>query len=148
MKFMVKQFMKFTTTSGLGWILDFLIYSLLVHFFSSFISNCISATVAVTFVYLLSVNKIFNVNTNYAKLGFVMYLIYQSFSIICFSILINFLSSFELFSIFGGFKYQSIKILVTPFTLFTNFVFMKILANYMSKKGEKNGEATSFYSNV
>ena len=61
----MKKMLKFVFISGLGFIIDFIIYTILVHLFNLNvdISNMISSLVGVTFVFFTSTKKVFENNT-------------------------------------------------------------------------------------
>ena len=60
MKEIIKQAFKFFVVSGIGWIVDMIIYIVLTSIgLPIVISNIISASLAATYVYLVSTNKIF-----------------------------------------------------------------------------------------
>ena len=131
-KFFLQAF-SFFGISGIGWIMDILIYSILTqNSINTFTSNCISSFVAITFVYLTSTKKIFinNNDTFNLKKKYVLYIVYQIIIITLSSYFIGLVSNFLLSSEFVFFASNSKiwgKIIVTPFTMVTNFLFMKFL---------------------
>ncbi len=109
------------------------IFSLLTYFgVYTILANIISSFVAVTFVYLTSTKNIFvNMNNKFnIKKKYVVYVLYQVIIVLISSTIINLIakdltgSNIELFV-----NYSKIlaKIIVTPFTMVTNFMFMKFL---------------------
>lgn len=133
MKKIIIQAFKFFGLSGLGWIIDMCIFSLLTYFsVYTILANIISSFVAVTFVYLTSTKNIFvNMNNKFnIKKKYVVYVLYQVIIVLISSTIINLIakdltgSNIELFV-----NYSKIlaKIIVTPFTMVTNFMFMKFL---------------------
>ena len=131
-KFFLQAF-SFFGISGIGWIMDILIYSILTqNSINTFTSNCLSSFVAITFVYLTSTKKIFinNNDTFNLKKKYVLYIVYQIIIITLSSYFIGLVSNFLLSSEFVFFASNSKicgKIIVTPFTMVTNFLFMKFL---------------------
>ena len=133
MKRIVKQLFGFVGISGIGWIIDFVIYNILSLVFKVDISiaNMISSLVGVTFVFIFSTRKIFeNGGKLNIKVKCVIYIVYQIILILCVSrvmpIIKNFLIGFDIDFII---KYASVlaKILITPATMIINFIFMKYL---------------------
>ena len=133
LKKIIIQAFKFFGLSGLGWIIDMCIFSLLTYFsVYTILANIISSFVAVTFVYLTSTKNIFvNMNNKFnIKKKYVVYVLYQVIIVLISSTIINLIakdltgSNIELFV-----NYSKIlaKIIVTPFTMVTNFMFMKFL---------------------
>ena len=131
-KFLLQAF-SFFGISGIGWIMDMLIYTILTqNSINTFISNCISSFVAITFVYLTSTKKIFinNNNSFNLKKKYILYIVYQIIIITLSSYFIGLISDMLIYSNFIFFvNYSKIcgKIIVTPFTMVTNFLFMKFL---------------------
>lgn len=126
-----KQFFHFSLVSGIGWLLDICIFLSLVYFspFIPLFSNIISSFVAITYVYFISIRKIFVSQTNDKLVGFFVYIIYQIISILSFSFLIQFINNLLVnlpFELIDSSELAS-KIIVTPFTLLTNYFFMKLL---------------------
>ncbi len=134
MKKIFFQAIKFFGISGIGWLIDMVIFTTLTNLeVNTILSNIISSLVAVTFVYFTSTKKIFinknekiNINKKY-----VVYIIYQVLMILASSTLIGLINkgiilyiNYEIFL-----KYSKIiaKILVTPLTMICNFIFMKLL---------------------
>lgn len=133
MKKILVQAISFFGLSGIGWIIDICIYSIMCNFnIQTIIANIISSFVAVTFVYITSTKKIFkNINEDFnVKKKYIVYIVYQILIVLISSIVINFLSN-EIINcevnIISNYHKIFAKIFVTPFTMITNFVFMKFL---------------------
>ena len=133
MKKIVKQLFGFVGISGIGWIIDFIIYNILSSVFKVDISiaNMVSSLVGVTFVFVFSTRKIFE---NGGKLDIrvkcAIYIVYQIILILGVSKAMPFVKEFLIdFDIDFIIKYANIlaKILVTPITMIINFIFMKYL---------------------
>ena len=126
-----RTILKFVIISGTGWIMDFGIYSSLVAYavFSPLYSNLISATIAITFVFFISIYKIFLKQRRFVLGGFFIYLIYQALSIFLFSYLIDMTSDFIMIHYLLASNISSIlaKCIMTPVTLATNYLFMRFL---------------------
>ena len=133
MKKIIKQFFSFIGISGIGWIIDFVIYNILYSVFKVDISiaNIISSLVGVTFVFIFSTRKVFE---NSGKLDIrikcAIYIVYQIILILCVSKIMpsikDLLISFDIKLVV---KYANVlaKILITPITMTINFIFMKYL---------------------
>jgi len=139
------NFLAFVFLSGLGWICDFLTFLLLVKVVgvSSFVGNFISSYVGVTFVWFVSLKMVFNRRTDGQAIFLFAYWCFQFFSILGYSqslrvvdlALLNTYSS----SLVGQNPEIAAKIIITPFNLLTNFIFMKFLTRFM--RGESTTRA-------
>ena len=131
---LIVQALKFFMISGIGWIMDMCIFTILTTYTKvpTIVCNIISSIAAVTYVYITSTRKTF-INTSKKrnlKNKYVYYIIYQVCMILLSSTLIGLLSrglgkvSIEIIS-----KYCKIiaKIIMTPVTMICNFIFMKWL---------------------
>lgn len=136
-KRILKQFINFILISGTGWIIDFIVFYFLANKLNFHVgcSNLLSAIPAVTFVFMLSTNKIFANNNSRLtiKTKYFIYFIYQLILVSCVSILGQYL--YDLFSssllITGTLIAINLKVFaklcITPITIFINFVVMKFL---------------------
>ncbi len=131
MKNRIFEMFKFFGISGIGWIIDFSIYSLISYFINPVISNIISSFVSITFVFLVSTKKIFVNNGKYnLKLKYFIYIIYQIILVSITSSIIGILVNvFMKSNIILISKYAKIlaKIIVTPFSMICNYIVMKKL---------------------
>lgn len=127
---------QFVLLSGIGWLVDFSIFTLCVRQleWGIFNANCLSSFVAVTFVFFISTKSIFDKKKSKINLTFkyISYIIFQIILIILISLLAVPLNQFILsnFHTFGWVKeYAALitKVLITPITMILNFVAMKIL---------------------
>jgi len=125
-----------------GWLLDFILFFIIVEKFNAdpFWGNFFSATVAVSFVFLASTKKTFNASDRYSVYKYIIYLCYQFCSIAFFSWLIHWVANSVTininFLLLDGNLLS--KIICTPFSLVTNYVFMKILIERFSIKNKTN----------
>ena len=112
----------FTIFSGLGFAIDFGIFSFLIYLDTPiFISNITAGFFAVSFVYFTSAKHVFDYRNNFLLIKFIAYIIFNAFRIYFLSLLIVFLTdSLELAPIFP-------KVLVLPVSLYMNFIFMNFL---------------------
>ncbi len=130
---LLKQAIAFIGISGLGWIIDFAIYTLLNQWIEATYANMISAAVGVSFVFWVSTRKTFrnNIKRLSLKWKYLIYMVYQICAILGASFLIGFVESSIVpaigWEILIKYSYIAAKIMVTPFTLALNFVVMKIL---------------------
>lgn len=135
------QALHFFLISGMGWLMDMCIFTLLTKIspLPTMICNMISSIVAVTYVYITSTRKTFvNNSSKSLKNKYILYIIYQICMILLSSALIGLIASFlgkiniELIS-----NYCKIiaKIIMTPVTMICNFIFMKwLIEHYGNKK--------------
>lgn len=133
MKKIIIEILKFVGVSGIGWLIDVLIYLTLSSIIklNVDISNMISSLVGVSFVFLVSTRKIFVNNSKInLKLKYIIYIVYQLILIYLASLAIlslkNYLTSLDIKLVI---KYVNIisKIIITPFTMLINFIVMKLL---------------------
>ena len=133
----VRMFIGFAFLSGLGWLCDFVTFTLLIKLADSpaFIANFISSYVGITFVYFISLKTVFNKEDQRKGRFLLIYWTYQFFSILAYSFLLTQVSPMLLYSfpaIFtNGNNAIAAKIIVTPVNLLTNFLFMKFLTRFM-----------------
>ncbi len=131
MKKLLIQAVKFVGLSGIGWLLDFGVYTLLGLFFSNLeLNNTISSWVGVTFVFIFATRKVFKSNSRIPLMfKYIIYIVYQAVLIFFISKLLNGINHFIVVNISIGFvlKFSAIisKIVVTPITMVLNFFVMK-----------------------
>lgn len=130
----IKQALVFFGISGIGWLMDITIYTILTSLtkINPMYVNILSSIVAVTFVYITSTKKLFinRENAISLKKKYIIYVVYQIFIIILSSYVIGvlaFLLSGVSISFIVKFAKITAKIIVTPFTMVINFLFMKFL---------------------
>lgn len=130
---MVKQFFKFIGISGVGWALDFSIYVFLSQKLGwIIIANMISSSIAVSFVFFYSTKRTFCMNNKGLSLNkkYVFYLIYQIILITLTSYLIKQMS-YIIIAFSNTISKDMSKIIsklaITPVTMLSNFIVMKIL---------------------
>ena len=133
-KKLIIQAFKFFGLSGIGWLIDFGVFTILtklVHVPAG-ISNVISSLCGVTFVFFTSTIKTFAVKTERftLKQKYIFYVLFEIVIILAASKCVGMLS--DVFLKFGieivvSFAPILAKVCVTPFTMICNFIFMKIL---------------------
>ena len=133
LKKIVLQFVKFLFVSGTGWMIDFSLYFIFTSIlkYEVFYSNILSSIPAITFVFIVSIKKIFRENRNGISTGkkYLIYFLYQMLLVILISLLGQFL---YLSALNHNFKYKAImiiiKLIITPITMTINFFVMKFLS--------------------
>jgi putative flippase GtrA len=136
----VKLFIIFLLLSGAGWILDFGTFALLTKLInaSGFTANFISSYVGVTFVWFASLSIIFKESGENRRTFLFFYWCFQFMSILAYSQLLHMVAStipsILQFAQVGSNPEITAKIIITPFNLVTNFIFMKFLTRFMRKK--------------
>ena len=135
LKKILRQFIKFLFLSGIGWLIDFILYLIFSNIFDFRIiySNILSSIPAVTFVFFVSTRKVFIKNKRGLTLKekYLIYFLYQVILIITISLLGQYLYLLILKNIAIKIKLKIlkliIKILITPITMLINFIVMKFL---------------------
>lgn len=131
MKQLFLQAIKFIGLSGIGWILDFCIYTALGFFFGNLvINNTISSWFAVTFVFIFATRRIFQNNSRIPlKWKYLIYVLYQLVLIFFISKTLNRINIAIVnnINVVIILRFSTIisKILVTPITMVLNFIVMK-----------------------
>jgi len=130
---LIKQAFKFFGISGIGWLIDFLIYTILTSVFkiNVYVSNMISSLVGVSFVFFVSTRKLFiNHSKINLKIKYLIYVIYQVILIFTVSKIMLMLKNVFLdfnFNLIKNYLDLIVKIIITPFTMIINFIVMKKL---------------------
>lgn len=134
---LIRQAISFVLISGTGFLLDFTIYYILTKFIGTEISyaNMISSIPAITYVFFISTKKTFRENNSKIniKYKYLLYIIYQLILVTLVSLLAKYL--------YENLRYIKlqieliennlniiIKLLITPITMTSNFIVMKILS--------------------
>ncbi len=131
-----KLFLKFIALSGIGWICDFLSFTILVKFgMPDFAANFISSYIGVTFVWFTSLHRVFGHSGQVKSHFLFVYWSFQFISILAYS---HFLHQFvvalynlQMMQVLDSQLEIVAKIIITPFNLFTNFIFMTFLTRFM-----------------
>ena len=133
------QFILFVLVSGVGWLMDFSIYTVLSYLtdLKVIVINIISSIPAITYVFLLSNKKIFkNEHSRLSlKTKYLLYFAYQLVLLLCISAFGELLYGIFIDVITVPFLLEHlkivIKILITPITMTVNFIVMKNLIEKM-----------------
>lgn len=113
---------RFGVISGVGWLIDFSLFAFLCWFgVPVWVANMLGASVAVLFVFFVSVRRVFEYEGGYLVRKLIAYAIYQVIAILAASFLIDALTQ----SI--GLAPVVSKIIVTPLTFYANFQFMSFI---------------------
>ena len=133
-KKLIIQAFKFFGLSGIGWIIDFGVFTLLTNVIHvpAGVANIISSLCGVTFVFFTSTIRTFAVKTERFSLKqkYIFYVLFEIIVILVASKCVGLLSG-----VFAQAEWEIVvkfapilaKICVTPFTMLCNFIFMKIL---------------------
>lgn len=133
---LLNQFKRFLLTSGIGWLIDFGIYSIITSFLGINIlyANIISSIPAVTFVFIISTRKTFtNGDSNLSlRMKYIIYIIYQLILLLFIYNLGQYLfyilnRNLLITMIVGEYMKIFVKIIITPITMTINFLVMKFL---------------------
>lgn len=128
---LLKQALKFIGVSGIGWIIDFIIYNIFLSLFkiNVDIANMISSLCGVTFVFIVSTRKIF-INNNNIKIKYIIYIAYQIVLILTAShimlLIKEYLFNYNI-NLINKYINIIVKLIITPFTMLINFVVTKYL---------------------
>lgn len=131
MKRLLLQAVKFIGLSGIGWLLDFTIYTLLGFVSNNLvINNTVSSWAGVSFVFVFATRKVFQNNSRISlKWKYVIYLLYQCVLIFFISKLLNVINGVIILAVnielVQRFSAILAKIIVTPVTMALNFLMMK-----------------------
>ena len=133
MKKLFLQAVKFIGLSGIGWILDFMTFTVFGFFSKNVtLNNFISSWVGVTFVFIFATRKVFQNNSKIPlKMKYLIYLAYQCLLIYLISKLLGYINAWIVKSIAIEFVIKLAptisKIFVTPITMILNFIVMKTI---------------------
>lgn len=123
---------KFVFVSGLGFFIDFVLYSILIRLINLdiFVISLFTSLVGVTFVFFTSTKKVFENNTANIplKYKYLIYVIYQIILIlVCSKIIVYLNDIFETSSVTLISKYSKelAKLCIPPVTLTINYFVMK-----------------------
>lgn len=116
---------RFALISGLGWLIDFSVFSLLCQHLPVYVANLIGASLAVLFVFFASLRPVFLYTGHQTSRKLLHYIAYQVVAIWLASWLIDALST-----VLDPLAWAPIvaKIMVTPLTFAANFSFMRWLS--------------------
>lgn len=127
------QAIKFFGLSGIGWLLDFSIYTVLGLWSNNFVfNNIISSWVGVTFVFVFSTRKVFQNQSRVPLwIKYLIYVVYQAILIFLMSQLIGIIDLWItkniMFEIVNRYSFIAAKLIATPITMVLNFFVMKNL---------------------
>ena len=124
---LLNQFIRFLFVSGTGWLIDFSLYFIFTNIlkYEVFYSNILSSIPAITFVFIVSVKKIFKKKENGISIRkkYIIYFLYQMLLIFLISLLGQ---SLYLILVENNMEARIIKIIIkiiiTPITMIINFL--------------------------
>ena len=127
---------QFLITSGIGFILDFITYTILTRQFGFRVvtANILSSIVGATFSFLVCTHKVFETNKTRIPLylKYVMYILYQLALIVAVSFLAEYLDTLLKQNIDIAFINENrkliCKVLITPITMTCNFLVMRAIS--------------------
>lgn len=126
---------RFVALSGLGWLCDMAVFTLLVKLagWEAAAANIVSSYAGVTFVWFTSLNTVFRRAGGGRFL--LIYWGFQFVSILAYSHALGLVSAaLPALGQWESHRALAAKILITPFNLVTNFMFMKALTRHMSPR--------------
>lgn len=128
---LLRQALRFIGLSGIGWLLDFAVYTLLSIKASNLAAvNMISSLVGASFVFVFSTRFVFRNNHRIPLIWkYCVYIVYQVILIVLISLLlsrINELICACVPAFIAAFSAVLSKIIVTPITMTLNFFVMKL----------------------
>ncbi len=123
---------KFVFVSGLGFFIDFVLYSILIRLINLdiFVISLFTSLVGVTFVFFTSTKKVFENNTANIplKYKYLIYVVYQIILIlVCSKIIVYLNGIFETSSVplISKYSKELAKLCIPPVTLTINYFVMK-----------------------
>ena len=136
---MILRFLGFGLFSGIGWLLDFITFVILLEWLSlpEFVANFASSYVGITFVWFVTLRAIFKHPQRGSGRFLPVYWGFQFVSILIYSqmlqMIANSAADLTLPAFIAGNSGIAAKLLVTPLNLITNFMFMSFLTDYMKR---------------
>jgi hypothetical protein len=120
-KTLLRKLLSFALISGVGLGIDFILFTMGIGLGASpTLSNLVSASAAVTFVYFVSVRRIFEYRGHFLYAKFLIYCAYQTIMV--------FLASAAIGALAARFGMPLLmKAATAPVTLLVNFLFMMYL---------------------
>ena len=128
-----RQAIRFVGLSGIGWLLDFAVYTALSFLSENLaLNNMISSLVGASFVFIFSTRFVFRDSHRIPLIfKYIIYVLYQLVLIYLISQLLAWVNSVIL-AIFSmklivGLSALLSKMIVTPITMLTNFIVTKLV---------------------
>ena len=130
MRSLLNKFFRFALISGVGWLIDFSVYTALTRLtaFAVAGTNYLSSLPAVTYLFLTSTRRVLACKTDRASklTKYLVYALYQMAMVSAASFLMQALAAW--LAAFTEFYKLAAKILVTPFTMTANFFVLRVIA--------------------
>lgn len=128
---LLRQILRFLGLSGIGWLMDFTVYTLLsLRMENLALVNVFSSLVGASFVFLFSTRFVFR-DSHRIPLGlkYAIYIVYQLLLIFLISKLLAWIAAgialYAPWALLRKFSAILSKIIVTPITMTVNFLVMK-----------------------
>ena len=128
---LLRQALRFVGLSGIGWLMDFTVYTLLsLHMTDLALVNVLSSLVGASFVFAFSTRFVFRDSHRIPlALKYAIYIVYQLLLIFLISKLLAWVAAgialYAPWELLRRFSAILAKILVTPITMTVNFFVMK-----------------------
>lgn len=130
MRRLLNKFFRFALISGVGWLIDFSVYTALTRLTAFLVAgaNYVSSLPAITYVFLMSTRKLLACKTDRASklTKYLVYALYQLALVSAASFLMQALAGW--LAAFTVYSKLAAKILVTPFTMTANFFVLRAIA--------------------
>lgn len=130
MRNLLNKFLRFALISGVGWLIDFSVYTALTRLTPIPVAaaNYVSSLPAITYVFFVSTRKLLSCKTDRASrlTKYLVYALYQLALVSAASFAMQALSG-----VLAGYtQYGKLaaKILITPFTMTANFFVLRMIA--------------------
>ena len=124
-----KDFLSYSVTCGIGWIIMMLIFALLIYVCECdvFYTNYISSLISITYVFVVTKNKNYIDSNKRIAFKYILFILSQLCSIWFFSHLIYFLSKYIHLNTLYSWESITIfvRIIITPVTLLLNYFVTK-----------------------
>lgn len=133
MRDLFRQALKFVGLSGIGWLMDFAVYTTLSFFSQNLaLNNMLSSLVGASFVFIFSTRFVFRDNHNIPlAFKYIIYVLYQLVLIYLISLLLAWVNTVILLFFTAKFIVSISallsKMIVTPITMAVNFFAMKFV---------------------
>lgn len=133
LRVLLSQAIRFIGLSGIGWLMDFAVYTGLSFISENLaVNNMLSSLVGASFVFIFSTRLVFRDNHNVPLiLKYVVYVLYQLVLIYLISRLLAWVNSMILMlftmKLIVGLSAVLSKMIVTPITMAVNFFAMKFV---------------------
>lgn len=130
MRNLLNKFLRFALISGVGWLIDFSVYTALTHLTPIPVAaaNYVSSLPAITYVFFVSTRKLLSCKTDRASrlTKYLVYALYQLALVSAASFAMQALSG--VLAAYTQYGKLAAKVLITPFTMTANFFVLRMIA--------------------